>query len=81
MEPSFFFYPLDRYETSLQMLRTSVHRKSLSLWITARVVAIINGGQAVTCDVKQIFLGIRENIQKYYADHYYLWSCRYEADA
>ena len=70
-EPSFFFFlTLDRYETSLLMLRTSIHRKVENLWITIRIKALVHGRPTATINVKQIFLGMSENMQKYYTGHY-----------
>jgi hypothetical protein len=38
MEPSFLLRPLDRYETSLLILRAVIHRNVLNLWITMGLV-------------------------------------------
>lgn len=46
MEPSFFFRALDKYEISLLVLRATIHRKVLNLWIVVRTVTIVGGRQA-----------------------------------
>ena len=40
MEPSFLLRPLDRYETSLLLLRAVIHRNVLNLWIAIGLVGI-----------------------------------------
>ena len=40
MEQSFLLRPLDRYETSLLLLRAVIHRNVLNLWIAIGLVGI-----------------------------------------
>ncbi len=40
MEPSFLLRPLDRYETSLLLLRAVIPRNVLNLWIAMGLVGI-----------------------------------------
>jgi hypothetical protein len=52
------------------MLRTSIHRKVENLWIAIRMEAIVSGRLEAAQDVKKIFLGMRENMQKYHIGYY-----------
>ena len=58
IEPSFFFYTLDRYETSLLRLRTTIPRNVLNLWIVILMVAMTRTLVGTIGSGQGIFLGI-----------------------
>jgi hypothetical protein len=81
MEPSFLLRPLDRYETSLLLLRAVIPRNVLNLWIAMGLRARASAQREPVGSCQGNFLGICKKARNLYQNHYYLWLGQYGADA